>query len=85
VKTLVAWWREKPSVRMAARNLAVAVASYIAGGLVSGFSDWRAFAASAITTTVTTVLGLTTPLEPFVGIGKVDRVEVPVPPAAPDR
>lgn len=27
------------------------------------------------------VLGLLTPLEPFVGIGKPDKVEVPVPPA----
>lgn len=72
MKTIAKWWKAKPSVRMAARNLAVAGASYVAGGLLSGFTDWRAFAASALTATITTVLGLTTPLEPYVGVGKVN-------------
>lgn len=74
------WWRKSPNLRMAARNFAVAVAAYVAGGLLAGFGDWRAFASSAITSGITTILGLTTPLEPFVGV-KAKRVEVPQPPA----
>lgn len=74
------WWKKNPTVRLAARNLAVAAAAYVAGGLLSGFTEWKAFAASAITSGITTILGLTTPLEPFVGVNKV-KVEVPSPPA----
>jgi hypothetical protein len=77
-------WKRNPAVRLAARNLVVAGASYVAGGLLSGFTDWRSFAASAITTTITTVLGLTTPLEPFVGVNKAAGVRVPVQAHTPD-
>lgn len=81
MKKLADWWKSNPAVRVAARQVAIAVASYVAAGIVSGFGDWRAFVASLITTTITTLLGLTTPLEPFVGINKPRNVQVPVPPA----
>ena len=70
---------------MAARNAAVAVAAYVAGGLMTDFSDWRAFVAALITTGITTIFGLATPLEPFVGLKAKRKVEVPVPPATEDK
>jgi hypothetical protein len=79
------WWRGSPGARMAARNAVVALASYVAGGLLAGFSDWRSFAASLITTTITTLFGLATPLEPFVGNKAKKKVEVPVPPAVEEN
>lgn len=85
MKKLVDWWRGSPAARVAARQAAIAIASYIAGGILAGFGDWRSFAASLITTTITTVLGLATPLEPFVGKKAKTRVEVPTPPAVEEH
>jgi hypothetical protein len=84
MKKFKRWWKREPRVRMAVRNLVVAGASYVAGGLLIGFDDWRSFVASAITTSITTVLGLATPLEPFVGVNKT-TVSVPSPPAVKEK
>jgi hypothetical protein len=74
-----------PKYRMAMRSLVIGVLTYAAQDLSDGdIDDWEAIYTTLKVTVAYTVLGLLTPLEPFVGIGKPDRVEVPTPPATPE-
>ncbi len=80
---LLGWWQEQPAVRFVVRNVVVAIAVYVLDAirLDSGISVtalWHA----AVVAGCTSLVGLLTPVEPFVGVGKVP-VEVPSPPAVP--
>lgn len=79
------WWRESPKVRFAARTVGVAVGGYVVQTIRSG-NPWTlsGLIAGAGTAAFTAVLGFFTPLEPFVGVNKA-KVEVPTPPAIPEK
>ena len=79
------WYgRLNPRYRMATRTLVIGIIAYAMQDLSDGDIDsWDALYDAAKISLAYTVLGLLTPLEPFVGVNKPDRVEVPKPPAVP--
>jgi hypothetical protein len=76
-------WKTSPKLRFAARTVGVAAAGYIVQSYRGGFTDWKSFASGLATAAITALLGLITPLEPFVGVNKA-KIEVPSPPAVPE-
>lgn len=68
-------FRKNPAVRFWARTLAVAVLAAVAQGIIDGVA-WDVLLRGAEVGAAYAVLGLLTPLEPFVGPAKV-AVEVP--------
>lgn len=83
MKRLRKLWKESPKARFYARTIVVAVAGYAVQTIRSGEPfTWAALATGGFTAAVTAIVGLTTPVEPFVGINKA-KVDVPSPPAEP--
>jgi hypothetical protein len=80
------WWRGSPQVRMWTRQVVATLGGWVAASLVSGFdfTQLKTILAGLITGAITAFIGLTTGVEPFVGINKADNVQVPVPPAVPE-
>lgn len=70
-----------PSVRFAGRTFAIAVATYAYKAQSDGSFSLDALLDTAKIAGSYALLGLLTPLEPFVGVGKPDVVAVPSPPA----
>lgn len=84
MRAIVAAFRKSPAVRMVARSIAVAIAGYVADSLKGGVVfSWSALAIAAGTAAGYAILGIFTPVEPLVG--NKTRVDVPVPPAQPER
>lgn len=70
-------FRKNPAVRFWARTLVVAIVGYAVAALREGeIADWHAFGWGLATAAGTALVGLLTPVEPFVGAFKVP-VEVP--------
>jgi hypothetical protein len=81
LRSLKKLWKSSPKLRFAARTVAVAVAGYVVQTVRSGQPlHWQTFAAGIGTAAITALVGLFTPLEPFVGVNKT-KVDVPAPPA----
>ena len=76
-----AWGQLPPSARMAARTFAIAVATFLWKSQSDGSFTMDALLDTVKVAGTYAVLGLLTPLEPFVGVGKPDQVAVPSPPA----
>lgn len=77
-------WKRSPRIRFYVRTAVVAIAGYVVQTIRSGAPfTWGALVIGGGTAAVTAIVGLTTPVEPFVGVGKTD-VEVPSPPAIPE-
>lgn len=77
-RSLKKLWRASPKLRFAARTVAVAVAGYVVQTVRSGQPlDWKSFASGAATAAITALVGLFTPLEPYVGVNKA-AVTAPV-------
>lgn len=81
LKSFKKLWKTSPKARFYTRTAAVAFAGYAVQTIRSG----TVFTVSGLiagggTAAVTALIGLTTPIEPFVGINKAP-VEVPSPPA----
>lgn len=77
-------WLKSPAFRMIVRTVVVAAATYLVTALQQGEAiDLTALGVAACTAGLTALVGLLTPVEPFVGPGfaKPDNVEVPKPPA----
>lgn len=76
------WGHLSPRLRMTIRTLVIGGVVYFAQDLSDGdLDDWEGLWLSLKVSASYAILGLLTPLEPFVGVGKPDRVEVPAPPA----
>lgn len=82
---MVKWYRESAGFRFGLRTFVVGVITYFISALAQGgaITDWSSFGWGLAGAVANLVLGLLTPIEPFVGI-KSKKVEVPVPPAAPE-
>lgn len=78
-------FRSSPQFRFALRTIVVAIIAYFVAVLAQGgaITDWQSFAWGAAGATANALVGLLTPVEPFVGV-KAKAVEVPSPPAVPD-
>lgn len=77
-------WRKSPKARFYGRTAAVAFAGYVVQTVRAGeVFTWSGLVTGGGTAVITAILGLTTPIEPFVGFNKT-RVDVPVPPAVPE-
>jgi hypothetical protein len=87
MKELRDWYgRLNPRYRFAMRSLVIGLLAYFMQDLSDGEIDsWDALYDAAKVSLAYTVLGLLTPLEPFVGVNKPVKVEVPVPPATPEN
>lgn len=79
-------WRRSPAVRAIARAAASGAAGYVADSFRTGHVfSLTALGVAAGTAAGYAVLGILTPLEPYVGPAAAKaRVEVPVPPADPE-
>lgn len=75
------WFKNSPAFRYGARVVAVAVVTYAVSAYHDGITDWTAFAKGVAGAAIYALVGLLTPLEPFVGV-KPSDVNVPVPPAS---
>lgn len=76
-----AWGMLNPRWRMTIRTLVIGLLVYLFSDLSDGdIDDWEKLGQSALISVSYAVLGLLTPLEPFVGIGKPAVVDVPPPP-----
>lgn len=77
-------YRSSPAARMVLRAAASGAAAYVVASIHAGVAiSLVALAAAAGTAAGYAIIGLLTPTEPFVGVGKPSKVEVPVPPAKP--
>lgn len=76
----MSWFKESPAFRYWTRVVVVAVVAYAVSAYHDGITDWSAFAKGVVGAAVYAVVGLVTPVEPFVGV-KPNDVKVPVPPA----
>ena len=86
MKSLLNSWRGSPALRFFVRTIVVAAATYVVTALQQGEAiDLTALGVAAATAGLTALVGLLTPVEPFVGpsFAKPEKVEVPVPPAKP--
>lgn len=84
--TLVEVYERSPQARMVLRSGAAAAAGYLLDAVRNGtVFSMSALGAAAATGALYAVIGLTTPVEPYVGVNKANHVEVPVPPATPER
>lgn len=79
------WWKTSPALRFFVRTVVVAVAGYAVTAFQQGITDWRSFLGGLAAAGITAVVGLVTPVEPFVGVNKTDGVQVPTPPAVPEQ
>jgi hypothetical protein len=77
-------YHTSPAFRFGLRTVVVAIISYIATGIAAGFEDWKPFALGVAGAGMNAIVGLLTPVEPFVGV-KASGVQVPVPPAEPEK
>lgn len=75
-------FRTSPAFRFGVRTVVVAIITYCASAIATGFTDWKAFALGAAGAAANALIGLLTPVEPFVGV-KPAGVQVPSPPAEP--
>lgn len=75
------WFKNSPAFRYWTRVVVVAVVSYGVSAYHDGITDWTSFAKGAVAAAAYAVVGLLTPVEPFVGVQPSD-VKVPVPPAS---
>ena len=76
-----AWGMLSPRWRMTIRTLVIGILVYVFQDLSDGdIDDWELLGKSALVSLSYAALGLLTPLEPFVGIGKPAVVDVPPPP-----
>ena len=83
MKAIAEAWKKSPVLRMVSRSIAVAVVSYVMGAFQAGEAlTLTGLYLAAGTSGGTAILGVLTPLEPFVGVNKA-TVEVPSPPAQP--
>lgn len=76
-------WLKSPAFRFLVRTVVVATATYIMTAFQQGEAiDLTALGVAAATAGLTALVGLLTPVEPFVGpsFAKPERVEVPPPP-----
>lgn len=79
-------WLKSPAFRFVVRTVVVAAATYLIAAFQQGEAvDLTALGVAAATAGLTALVGLLTPVEPFVGpsFAKPDNVEVPKPPAKP--
>jgi hypothetical protein len=77
-------WRSSPHLRFIVRTVVVAAATYVIGAFQQGQAlDLSALGVAVCTAGLTALVGLLTPVEPFVGpsFAKPENVEVPSPPA----
>lgn len=77
-------WLKSPAFRFVVRSAVVAAATYVVTAFQQGQAvDLTALGVAACTAGLTALVGLLTPVEPFVGpsFAKPDNVEVPAPPA----
>ena len=75
-----------PKIRLAVRTVVIAMVTYFAQDISDGdIDDWEGVWLAGKVAGGYALLGLFTPLEPFVGFNKPDRVEVPSPPAVKER
>lgn len=82
---MIKLYRSSAAARFWLRQIAFAIVSFFVSATAQGsVSDWHNFLWGLAGAVATALLGLLTPLEPFVGV-KAKRVEVPQPPAVPDR
>lgn len=80
MKKLVTLWKTQPKVRFAVRTFVVAAAGYIVQSYRGDNPlTWTALAAGAATAGITALVGLTTPVEPHVGINKTEITTPPSP------
>lgn len=80
---ILGFWRTSPAVRFVVRNVVVAAAVYVLDSIrLDEVITFAALWHAAVVAGCTSLVGLLTPIEPFVGVGKVP-VEVPSPPAEP--
>lgn len=79
-------FRKSPEFRFALRTIVVAVISYFVAVLAQGgaVTDWTSFAWGIGGAIANALVGLLTPVEPFVGV-KPKAVEVPRPPAVIEK
>lgn len=75
------WGLLPPNFRFAIKTFALAVVTYAYKAQSDGSFSLDALLDTAKIAGTFALLGLMTPIEPFVGIGKPDEVSVPVPPA----
>lgn len=78
-------FKHNPAVRFWTRTILVAVVSYAVSAWHDGIGDWAAFAKGAAGAAIYALVGLLTPVEPFVGVNKPSNIEVPSPPAIPEK
>ena len=72
------WGTLPPRWRFTIRTAVAALGGAIAGGFLAGdITDWATLKGALITTGLKLVMGLLTPEEPFVGLGKPVEVTVP--------
>ena len=79
-------FKTSPALRAGVRAIVVAVITYFVSALTQGggkIDDWHSFAWGVAGGVAYAILGLLTPVEPFVGVKA--KVEVPTPPAIPTR
>lgn len=84
MKSLAQSWQKYPQIRFLARTVVVAGATYLIAAFGQGNAlDWNALGYACATAGLTALVGLLTPVEPFVGpdFAKANKVEVPKPPA----
>jgi len=79
-----AWGLLSPKWRMAIRTVTFAGITYMYSSISDGSFNVDSLIDAIKVSGTYAVLGLITPLEPFVGVGKPSVVEVPTPPAVPD-
>ena len=86
MKRLRDWYGSLPaSVRFAGRTFAIAVITYAYKAQSDGSFSFDALLDTAKIAGSYALLGLLTPMEPFVGVGKPAEVAVPSPPAVDEN
>lgn len=78
------WGELPPAARMALRTFAIAVITYLYKAQSDGSFTFDALLDTVKIAGSYALLGLLTPLEPFVGVGKPDVVAVDPPPEPVD-
>lgn len=86
LKKLINWYGLlSPRYRLAIKTVVIAIITYVAKDLSDGdIDDWESIYIAAKVSIGYAVIGLLTPIEPFVGVNKPDVVKVPSPPAEPE-
>lgn len=82
---MISFYRSSPGFRAGLRSVVVGVIAYFVAAMAQGgaIDDWSSFGWGLAGAVANLLVGILTPTEPFIGVKAT--VEVPSPPAVPER